>query len=120
MKELIKNLVDTYKVPETNILCIADNSDQSISAEIQRNKVRIQNAYKVDRIQQIFDLREALKRKDVLLNEKYYILKYELDNYICSWYDNNKCVIYETDDEYYHPDGLAALRYAFYYLVHKK
>lgn len=119
LKQLIKTLVETYKVPETNIICIADNSDQSISAEIQRNKVRIQNAYKVDRIQQIFDLREALKRKDVMLNEKSDILQYEMDNYIWRWDDDNKCVIYETDDEYYHPDGLAALRYAYYYLIHK-
>ena len=117
VKKLWDNLLTKYKVDQRNIICVADNSDQSISAEIQRNHVRISNAYKVDRIQQIFDMREAMKRSDLLLHEKS-LLHDEMDDYIWKFDEETKSVIYETDDEHAHYDGIEACRYAFYYLSH--
>lgn len=111
------SLLEKYKVDKRNICCVADTSDQSISRELWRMKVNIYNAYKVERIQQIFDLREALRRGDVLVKDD--ILTDEMQSYVWKWDIDTKSVVYETDDDFFHPDALAALRYAFYYLIHK-
>ena len=111
------SLLEKYKVDKRNICCVADTSDQSISRELWRMKVNIYNAYKVERIQQIFDLREALRRGDILVKDD--ILTDEMQSYVWKYDDETKSVVYETDDDFFHPDALAALRYAFYYLIHK-
>lgn len=118
VQEVWESVLSKYKVPICNAVCVADNSDQSISAQIQKKGIKIQNAYKVDRIQQIFDLREALGRGDVLV--KSVILTDEMESYVWKYDDETKQVIYETDDDYYHPDALAALRMGWFYLTQKK
>lgn len=112
-----ESLMEKYKVDKRNVCCVADTSDQSISRELWRMKVTIYNAYKVDRIQQIFDMRESLRRGDTLVKSD--ILTDELQSYVWKYDNETKSVIYETDDDFYHPDALAAMRYAFYYLLHK-
>lgn len=115
-----KNITQ-YKIPQENCICIADTSDQSISAQIQKKGVRIQNAVKTDRIQQIFDLRSSLQKGDISIGEeeKFNPLVEELECYLWQWDEDNKCVIYETDEDAYHPDLLAAMRYGWFYLKDK-
>ena len=115
---LANSLMDKYKIDKRNVLAVADTSDQSISRELWRLKVNIYNCYKVDRIQQIFDLREALKRGDILVKSPELIE--EMESYIWKYDEETHSVIYETDDDFYHPDCLAALRYSWYYLMHEK
>jgi hypothetical protein len=78
--------------------------------------VRIQDAYKVDRVMQICNLREALRRGDVLLNKESSLLKDDMDSTVWKYDEENKTVIYEVDDEYFHSDVLPALRYSWEYL----
>lgn len=118
VQEVWESVLTKYKVPVCNAVCVADNSDQSISAQIQKKGIKIQNAYKVDRIQQIFDLREALGRGDVLVKSE--ILTDEMEAYVWKYDEETKQVVYETDDDYYHPDALAALRMGWFYLTQKK
>lgn len=115
-----KNITQ-YKIPQENCICIADTSDQSISAQIQKKGVRIQNAVKVDRIQQIFDLRSTLQKGDLIIgeDERFKPLVDELECYLWKFDDINRCVIYETDEDAYHPDLLAAMRYGWFYLKDK-
>ena len=116
IKELVGRLTEKYKVPESQVICIADNSDQSISAEVQRNKVRIQNAYKTDRIMQVCNLREALRRGDVLLNKDSTLLKEDMDCAVWKFDEENKQVVFDVDDDFFHSDLLPALRYSWQYL----
>lgn len=118
VQEVWEHTLTKYKVPVSNAICIADTSDQSISAQIQKKGIKIQNAYKVDRIQQIFDLRESLNRGDILVKST--ILTDEMEAYVWKYDEETKQVIYETDDDYYHPDALAALRMGWFYLTQKK
>lgn len=114
--KLTADLMEEYKLTERQILFIADNNDQTTSKELQRNGFHIQNAIKPGRMQQIKDLRAALERGDLLINSQ--VLKDELLNYIWKYDNETHEIIYETDDEFYHPDCLAALRYAWkYYLL---
>lgn len=119
VKQVWDECIQKYKIPLDNAICVADSSDQSISAQIQKKGVKIQNAYKVDRIQQILDLREELNRGDLLLKENG-ILTEEAECYVWKYDEENKCIIYETDDDFYHADGLPACRYAWYYLKSRK
>lgn len=115
VKDVWDNLIMKYKIP--NAICVADSSDQSISAQIQKRGIKIQNAYKVDRIQQIFDMREALRRADVLVKSK--LITDDMGNYIWKFDEENKCVLRETDDDYFHSDVLPAMRYSWFYLKNK-
>ena len=115
---LANSLMEKYKIDKRQVVAVADTSDQSISNELWRKKVNIFNAYKVDRIQQIFDTREALKRGDILIKSPELIE--EMQCYIWKYDEETHSVIYETDDEYYHGDCLAAMRYSYYYLMHEK
>lgn len=116
IKDLVEGLTVKYKVPAEQVICIADNSDKSISAEVQKNNVRIQDAYKVDRVMQICNLREALRRGDVLLNKESSLLKDDMDSTVWKYDEENKTVIYDVDDEYFHSDVLPALRYSWEFL----
>jgi hypothetical protein len=116
IQELVGRLTEKYKVSESQVICIADNSDPSISAEVQRNNVRIQNAYKVDRIMQICNLREALRRGDVLLNKDSTLLKEDMDCAVWKFDEENKQVIFDVDDDFFHSDLLPALRRSWQYL----
>lgn len=115
-KELYDRLAREHKIDQRRIMLVADTSDQSISREIQNMGVPITNAYKVDRNQQIRDLRRALESGTLTVSSDNVID--ELEAYVWKYDEENKSVIYETDDNYYHPDCLAALRYAFYYASH--
>lgn len=112
------SLMEKYKIDKRNCIAVADTSDQSISNELWRKKINIFNAYKVDRIQQIFDIREALKRADILVKSTE--ITEEMGCYIWKYDEETHSVIYETDDDFYHADALAAFRYSVYYLMHEK
>lgn len=102
---------DKYKVEP---LFIADNSDQSISREIYNRGIKIQNAYKVDVNLQISNLKEYLENGTLSICKGGFCDQ-EAKQTVWKWDDEKKSVIYEIDDEYFHPDSLHALRYAVNY-----
>lgn len=116
VKNLYEKLIKDYQIVDGNIICIADNNDQTLSASIQKY-CRIQNAYKPDRLQQIFDMRGALERGDLLVSSD--VLTYDMEAYIWEYDEESKTVIYETDDSFFHSDVLAATRYSYFYLKNK-
>lgn len=104
-----------YKVKP---LFVADNSDQSISREIYSRGISIQNAYKVDVNMQIDQLREWLDNGTLLIREKGFVDE-ERKQTVWKWDEERKSVIYEIDDDYFHPDIIHALRYAVNYVRSK-
>jgi hypothetical protein len=62
-----------------------------------------------------------LQKGDISIGEeeKFSPLVEELECYLWQWDEDNKCVIYETDEDAYHPDLLAAMRYGWFYLKDK-
>lgn len=115
-KELYERLSVKYKIPKENVLCLADTSDQSISQDIQNKGVPVQNAYKVDKNQQIRDMRKALANGTLILSSEN--ICNEVESYVWKYNEETKSVIYETDDDFFHPDLLDACRYAYYYCSH--
>jgi len=122
VKQVWEETITKYHIPMDNCICVADNSDQSISAQIQKNGVRIQNAIKVSGeeglVQQIIDMREALNRGDLLVHSE--ILTDEMESWIWKYDEEAKTVIYKEDSDFFHPDCAHAMRYAFYYLKSRK
>lgn len=109
-KELEEELNKKYKVKP---IFIADNSDQSISQSIFRKGISIHNAYKVDLKAQITDTKEYIVNGTIQFVEadtKEMIEEFK--NLVWKWDDNNKCVVYEEDVDYYHGHVFHALRYA--------
>lgn len=92
-------------------LFVADTSDQSISREIYRHGINIQNAYKVDVNMQISQLNEWMSNGTLEIEKDGDIDK-EAKQTVWKWNEEEKHVIYEIDDDYFHPDILHALRYA--------
>lgn len=116
-KEIEEYFRTKYKVP--NILFIADTSDQSISADIYRNGIKICNAYKVDEKLQWSYLRDACRVGDVLM-KKGGACDREAELAIWKYDEDKKQIIQEVDDDVFHPDSLDALKYAYYYIKTKK
>ena len=109
--EVRDSIRDKYKVEP---LFVADNSDQSISRELFNRGIKIQNAYKVDVNYQISNLKEYLENGTLSIEQNGFIDK-ECRQTVWQWDDEKKCVVYEIDDEYFHPDIIHALRYAVNY-----
>lgn len=107
----------SLKIPK--VLFVADTNDQSISQDIWRQGVKIVNAYKTDERLQWSKLKEALATGNLLIKEKD-IIDDECSKTVWKYDEENKKVIYEIDDDIFHPDALDALRYANYYLSTKK
>lgn len=107
-KEVDDFINKTFKVKAT---FVADNSDQSISREIYNRGIKIQNAYKVDLQMQINRLQEVLTNGTLSIVENSFADK-EAKQTVWKWDEEKKSVIYEIDDDYFHPDILHALRYA--------
>lgn len=105
------------KVP--NILFIADTNDQSISKDIWREGVKIQNAYKVDEKLQWSRLKEDLATGTLQIM-KGDIVDQEAERTVWKYDEETKKVIHEIDDDVYHPNALDALRYANYYIRTRK
>ena len=112
-KALVEELSNTFKVKP---LVIADNSHQMISATIARLGVQIYNAVKHDATtglrQQIVDASAAIQNGTLEIVGCEDLLE-DFKNFVWKWDDEKKCVIYEEDSEYYHPDLFHALRYAY-------
>lgn len=106
--EIRDNILEKYKVEP---IFVADNSDQSISREIYNRGVKIYNAYKADVHMQIARLKEWLENATILVKKNGFTDS-ESKQTVWKWDEEKKCVIYEIDDDYYHPDILHALRYA--------
>ena len=103
-----------YNAPNTQA-----TNDQSLSQDIWRQGVKIVNAYKTDERLQWSKLKEALATGNLLIKEKD-IIDDECSKTVWKYDEENKKVIYEIDDDIFHPDALDALRYANYYLSTKK
>lgn len=114
VKQVWEETITKYRVPIDNCICVADNSDQSISAQIQKSGVKIQNAIKVDKVQNIIDMKESLNRGDFLVHSE--VLTDEFESWVWKYDEENKTVIYEPDDDFYHPDACFAAMYSWRYL----
>lgn len=107
----------SLKIP--NIIFIADTNEQSISKDIWRCGIKIQNAYKVDERWQWSKLRENLQNGTLLIRENDIIDK-ECSQTVWKYDEDNKQIVYEIDDNVFHPDALDALRYANDYIDKKR
>lgn len=103
----------SLKIPK--ILFIADVNDQSISQDIWRQGIKIANAYKVNEKLQWSKLKEDLATGTLCIEEKD-VIDVECSKTVWKYDEDNKKVVYEIDDEVFHPDALDALRYANYYI----
>lgn len=112
-KALVEELAKEYKVQP---IVLADNSHQMISATIARLGVPIYNAVKHDATtglrQQIVDTSKAIQDGTLEIVDCPDLIE-DFKNFVWKWDDEKKCVIYEEDSEYYHPDIYHALRYAY-------
>lgn len=117
VKQVWEETITKYRIPIDNCICVADNSDQSISAQIQKNGVKIQNAVKVDKVQNIIDMKESLNRGDFLVHSE--VLTDEFESWVWKYDEENKTVIYEPDDDFYHPDACFAAMYSWRYLKNR-
>lgn len=113
----IETWARSLKVP--NVLFVADTSDQSISADIYRCGIKITNAYKLDERMQWSYLKDAMRQGELLIKKGGTIDK-ECDQTVWRFDEERKQVIYEIDDDVYHPDALDCLKYANYYITTKK
>lgn len=111
-REINDFILKNYKVEP---IFVADNSDQSISREIYNQGIKIYNAYKTDTQMQISRLKEWLENATILVKKNGFTDN-ESKQTVWKWDEEKKCVIYEIDDDYYHPDILHALRYAINYI----
>ncbi len=113
----IKQWAESLKIPK--ILFVADTSDQSISQDMWRQGVKIQNCYKSDERLQWSKLKERLATGDLLI-EKDGIIDEEAAKTVWKFDEEKRQVIYEIDDDVYHPESLDALKYANFYIDTKK
>ena len=113
----LKEWAESLKIP--NIMFVADTSDQSISQDMWRNGVKIQNCYKSDERLQWSKLKERLATGELLV-EKNGIIDDECGKTVWQYDEEKKQVIYEIDDDIYHPESLDALKYANFYIDTKK
>lgn len=104
------------KIPE--VIFVADSSDNSISQDIWRQGVKIQQAYKLDSKMQWSYLKEYMARGDLLIKKGSYIDQEAMQT-VWQFDEDAKRIIYDIDDQVFHPNGLDATRYALYYLITK-
>ena len=121
--DLVKKAVEIQKWAESlkipKIMFVADTSDQSISQDMWRQGVKIQNAYKSDERLQWSKLKERLATGDLLIEEKG-VLDEECARTVWKYDEETKKVIYEIDDDVFHCEALDALKYANFYIDTKK
>lgn len=108
-KKIEDYISKTYKC---KCMFIADTSNKPLTIDIHRRGVNIFPAYKVDKSLQISNLRQYLENGTLEILGRDTYAEEEIKNTVWKWDDEKKSVIYEIDDEYYHPDLLDALRYA--------
>ena len=115
----MKAMVDSIKtrfpnIPEENYHIVADNNDQTISAEFfSRGITYIENAYKADKPLQIALLNEALASGHLLVPEGSEVQKEStMSSY--KWDEEHQRIIFEEDKEVFHANFMDALRYAYF------
>lgn len=113
MKALTDMIHVKYNVPVEDIYIIADSSHQQISQDIYNQGItNIQNAYKLDEQYQWARLSEACACEELFILENGEIDK-EADAVVWKWNQEKGCVIYQVDDDTYHPDIMDSLKYAW-------
>ena len=113
MKALNETIHSKYNIPVEDIHIVADSSHQQISQDIyNQGIINIQNAYKLDEQYQWARLSEACACEELFILENGEIDK-ESDAVVWKWNQEKGCVIYQVDDDTYHPDILDSLKYAW-------
>lgn len=107
----------SLKIP--NIIFIADTNDQSISKDIWRAGIKIQNAYKCEEKWQWAKLKENMQTGTILIKKKD-MVDIECSQTVWKYDEEKRQVVYEIDDNVFHPDCLDALRYANDYIDKKR
>lgn len=112
MKILVEKIHKEYNIPNEDIKVVADSSHQQISQDIYNQGIlNIQNAYKLDENYQWARLSEVLAVGDLLIKENDEFDK-ECDAIVWKWNAEKGCVIYQVDDEVFHPDIADSVKYA--------
>lgn len=112
MKVLIGEIQKEYNIPVEDIKIVADSSHQQISQDIYNQGVtNITNAYKLDEQYQWSRLGEALAIGDLQILENGEFDK-ECDALVWKWNSEKGCVIYQVDDDTFHPDIADSVKYA--------
>ena len=113
MKALNETIHNKYNIPVEDIHIVADSSHQQISQDIYNQGItNIQNAYKLSEQYQWARLSEACACEELYILENGEIDK-EADAVVWQWNQEKGCVIYQVDDDTFHPDILDSLKYAW-------
>ena len=112
MKDLVEQIHNEFNIPVEDIHVVADSSHQQISQDIYNQGVlNIQNAYKLDENYQWARLAEVLHLGDLKIRKDEYFDK-ECDALIWKWNSEKGCIIYQVDDDAFHPDIADSVKYA--------
>lgn len=113
MKELNNVIHKKYKIPAEDIYIIQDTSHQMIGVDFYNSGItNIQNAYKQEENAQIARVAEALHCGDLKIKKGGYF-DMECDSFVWKWNQEKGCVIYEIDDNAFHPDAADSVKYAY-------
>lgn len=113
LKAKVDFLRGKFSVPVSNIHIVTDHNEPSISADMyNQGLTNIELAYKQNSDYTLRLLKDALACGDILI-QKGNSIDDECERTVWKWDTEREEVIYEIDDEAYHPDSLDALRYAY-------
>lgn len=113
LKAKVDLLKSKFSVPVSNIHIITDHNEPSIAADMyNQGLTNIELAYKQNSDYTLRLLIDALASGDILI-KKSDSIDDECERTVWKWNTEKEEVIYEIDDEAFHPDSLDALRYAF-------
>lgn len=110
--EILKEqLHKEFNIPYSEILFVADSSHQQVSQDFQNRGMNIQNAYKFDEMYQIAQVAEALAIGDLLIQKGSYFDQ-ECSQLSYKFNEERQCVVYEIDENVFHPDIADSVKYA--------
>lgn len=112
-RSIVDSLHSKYKIPMEDIHIVADSSHQQISADFYNQGItQVENAYKQDENYQWARLGEALELGELKI-VKGDCFDSECDALVWKWNQEKGCIIYQIDDDTFHPDIADSVKYAW-------
>ena len=119
-KLLVDKMHTTYDIPVENIHIVQDTSHQQIGADFQAQGIsNIENAYKQDEQYQIARVSEALELGDLKIKKEGHF-DCECNQMVWKWNQEKGCVVYQIDDDSFHPDIADSVKYAYNQYITEK
>lgn len=109
--EIKEKLHKEFDIPYSEILFVADSSHQQISQDMQNRGINIQNAYKFDENYRIAQVAEALAVQDLYI-KKDEPFDVECNQLCWKFNDERGSVVYQIDEDVFHPDIADSVKYA--------